>query len=365
MVTDILVVGAGPAGLGASIEAARAGARVLVVDENHAAGGQLYKQIHKFFGSGAHYAGSRGFQIADILLKEATELGVTIWLNSRALGLLDSGAVAVQKEGHIVDVSAKKIILATGAKENGLAFEGWTLPGVITAGCAQTFSNVHRELVGRKVVIIGSGNVGLIVGYQLMQSGAHIQALIEIQPQISGYLVHANKLKRAQVPIYLSHTVIKAMGDGCAQAVEIARVDEAYQPITGTERHIEADTVLIATGLSPRAEIASMFHCQMTYESRLGGLLPLHNRFMETTADGVYICGDLSGVEEASTALDEGRLAGLHAAMTAGFSCEDTVERIDCLQQSLDALRQGEHGLPRFACKTRIFAKGGTACGCK
>ena len=365
MVTDILVVGAGPAGLGASIEAARAGARVLVVDENHAAGGQLYKQIHKFFGSGAHYAGSRGFQIADMLLKEAMELGVTIWLNSRALGLLDSGAVAVQKEGHIVDVSAKNIILATGAKENGLVFEGWTLPGVVTAGCAQTFSNVHRELVGRNVVIIGSGNVGLIVGYQLMQAGSHIQALVEIQPQISGYLVHANKLKRAQVPIYLSHTVTKAMGDGCVQTVEIAQIDEVYQPVPGTERRVDADTVLIATGLSPRAEIASMFRCQMTYESRLGGLLPLHNRFMQTTTDGVYICGDLSGVEEASTALDEGRLAGLHAAMAAGFSREVTAEQVSCLQQNLDALRQGEHGLPRFTCKTRIFEKGGPACGCQ
>ena len=365
MVTDILVVGAGPAGLGASIEAARAGARVLVVDENNTAGGQLYKQIHKFFGSGAHYAGSRGFQIADMLLKKATELGVTIWLNCRALGLLDSGAVAVQNEGHIVDVSAKKIILATGAKENGLVFEGWTLPGVVTAGCAQTFSNVHRELIGKNVVIIGSGNVGLIVGYQLMQAGARIQALVEIQPQISGYLVHANKLNRAQVPIYLSHTVTKATGEGCVQAVEIARVDGTYQPIPGTEQRIEADTVLIATGLSPRAEIASMFRCQMTYENRLGGLLPVHNRFLETTTDGVYICGDLSGVEEASSALDEGRLAGLHAAASAGFSRDDTAVRIGCLQQRLDALRQGEHGLLRLACKTRIFEKGGAACGCK
>ncbi len=365
MVTDILVVGAGPAGLGAAIEAARAGAHVLIVDENNAAGGQLYKQIHKFFGSGAHYAGCRGFQIADMLLKEAMELDVTIWLNSRALGLLDSGAVAVQKEGHIVDVSAKKIILATGAKENGLVFEGWTLPGVVTAGCAQTFSNVHRELLGKNIVIIGSGNVGLIVGYQLMQAGARIQALVEIQPQISGYQVHANKLRRAQVPIFLSHTVTRAMGDGCVQAVEIARVDEAYQPISGTERRFDADTVLIATGLSPRAEIASMFRCQMTYEGKLGGLLPLHNRFLESSTQGVYICGDLSGVEEASTALDEGRLAGLHAAMSAGFLHDDTAERMECLQHSLDALRQGEHALPRFACKERIFEKGGAACGCK
>ena len=126
--TDILVVGSGPAGLGAAIEAAKAGARVLLVDENIKAGGQLYKQIHKFFGSGAHYAGTRGFQIADILLEEARNLGVTVWLETRALGLMDNGTVSLLHENKMVYVEAGKVILATGAKENALSFKGWTLP---------------------------------------------------------------------------------------------------------------------------------------------------------------------------------------------------------------------------------------------
>ncbi len=363
MVTDILVVGAGPAGLAAAVEAAQTGARVLVVDENTKAGGQLYKQIHKFFGSKGHYAGSRGFQIADMLLAQAKELGVEIWLDSRALGLLDSGDIAVLHDRRTVAVRAGKVVLATGAKENGLVFPGWTLPGVVTAGCAQTFSNVHRQLVGRDIVVVGSGNVGLIVAYQLMQAGARVRALAEIQPRITGYLVHAGKVKRAEVPIFLSHTIVRAEGDGRVERVALARVDENYRPVDGTEQWFTADTVLLAAGLTPRAEIASMFNCQMTFEGKLGGLMPLHNRFMQASAPNVYVCGDIAGVEEASTALDEGRLAGLHAAMAAGFAPPQAQARLEELSQSLADLRQGEHGLPRLQCKARIIEKGGQVCG--
>ena len=272
--TDLLVVGSGPAGLGAAIEGARCGAWVLLVDENHKAGGQLYKQIHKFFGSGAHYAGTRGFQIADLLLREASGLGVETLLDTRALGLLDDGRVAVLHGGVVEAVEAKKVILATGAKENALAFPGWTLPGVMTAGAAQTFSNVHGTLVGKRILMVGSGNVGLIVSYQLMQAGAEISALVEAAPRITGYLVHAGKIQRAGVPVYTSHTVVEARGTDRVEEAVIAQVDEYFQPIPGTEQTIPVDTILLAVGLNPRIELASMFHCKTTFEGGLGGLLP-------------------------------------------------------------------------------------------
>ena len=357
--TDILVVGAGPAGLGAAIEAARAGAHVLLVDENQKAGGQLYKQIHKFFGSGAHYAGTRGYQIADLLLAEADGLGVETLLDTRALGVMDDGAVAVLCQGRVTPIRAGRVILATGAKENALAFPGWTLPGVMTAGAAQTFSNVHGALVGERILTVGSGNVGLIVSYQLMQAGAEIAALVEAAPKITGYLVHAGKIQRAGVPIYTGHTVVEARGDGHVEEAVIAQVDEKFQPIPGTERTVAVDTILLAVGLNPRTELSAMFGCKTTYEGALGGIMPLHDAYMRSSNPNVYVCGDLAGVEEANTALEEGRLAGTHAALSLGLGGEEAQGRITALAESLASLRAGEHGIRRAQCKARIIEKGG------
>ena len=161
---EILVIGAGPAGLSAAIEAAKYGAEVLVVDENNKPGGQLFKQIHKFFGSRRHKAGVRGVDIGTELLEEVEKLGVEVMLNTVAYGFYPNGegvALAVNGEEGLI-VHPKKIIMATGAGENPLAFPGWTLPGVVGAGAIQTMINVHRVSVGKRVLMIGSGNVGLI-----------------------------------------------------------------------------------------------------------------------------------------------------------------------------------------------------------
>lgn len=356
--TDILVIGSGPAGLGAAIEAARLGAKVLLVDENDRAGGQLYKQIHKFFGSGAHYAGTRGFQIADILLEEAKQLGVEVSLNTRALGLMDNGNFSIIRNNSVEDVHAKKIILCTGAKENALAFPGWTLPGVMTAGAAQTFTNIHGLVPGKRILMVGSGNVGLIVSYQLMQAGAEIAALVEVLPKVSGYQVHAGKIQRAGVPFYLAHTVIEVRGKGQVEEAVIGQVDEKFHTIPHTEKVIPVDTVLLAVGLTPRTELSSMCGCKNIYERPLGGIMPLHNRYMQSSKENIYVCGDLAGVEEANTALEEGRVAGIHAALALSYTVPGAQERLEELQNSLIDLRSGVHAVKRLTCKERVIEKG-------
>ena len=166
---EILVIGAGPAGLSAAIEAAKCGAEVLVVDENNKPGGQLFKQIHKFFGSRRHKAGTRGVDIGTQLLEEVEKLGVTVMLNTVAYGFYPNGegvALAVNGEEGMI-VHPKKVIMATGASENPLAFPGWTLPGVVGAGAIQTMINVHRVSVGQRVLMIGSGtdrDISVITG---------------------------------------------------------------------------------------------------------------------------------------------------------------------------------------------------------
>jgi len=367
--TDMCVVGAGPAGLAASIEAAKRGLSVVLLDSNMRPGGQLQKQIHKFFGSKEHKAGTRGIDIARTLYKEAVDQGVQVWLDSAAYGVFGGGVIEVARGVHEAHagkgtarkerVQAKKMVLAVGAAENALRFKGWTLPGVMGAGAAQTMINVERVLPGTKVLMIGSGNVGLIVSYQLMQAGADVVALVEAAPKVGGYAVHAAKICRAGVPILTSHTVSAALGEGQVRLAEIVKLDASWQPIAGTERVRDVDTVCIATGLRPFTKLASLAGCRLAHVPPLGGWVPVHNREMESSVPGVYVAGDLAGVEEASTAMEEGRLAGLSIAKSLGKGEVSSIEaEIDEACSRLDALRLGPFGEGRRTAKLQLMNQG-------
>lgn len=356
---EVVVIGGGPAGMAAGIEAARRGAEVLVIDSNETAGGQLFKQIHKFFGSAAHRAGVRGIDIGIDLLKEAEDLGVEVWLNSVAIGLFDGKIIAVETGSDDADkvvrqLQAEKIIIACGASENVVRFKGWTLPGIMGAGAAQTMINVNHVLPGKKILMLGTGNVGLIVSYQLMQAGADVVALVEAAPQIGGYVVHASKITRAGVPIYTRHTILEARGDERVREVVIGEVDDKWQHIPGTEKTFQVDTVTIAAGLKPLAELAIMNGCKTKFDPILGGWAPLHDENMESSCEGIYVVGDVTGVEEANTALEEGRLAGIAAAEALGkVSAEEARKSKDEVWERLNGLRSGPHGEARMKAKER------------
>ena len=353
---DVIVVGAGPAGLGAAIEAGRLGAHVLLLDENDRPGGQLFKQIHKFFGSREHYAGTRGFAIGQMLLEEAREAGVEIALGRKVWGIFPDGSVTAAGEHESIRYHGSFLILATGASENALAFPGSTLPGVMTAGAAQTFANVHHVLPGKEIVMVGSGNVGLIVTYQLLQAGADVKAILEAAPRLSGYAVHAGKVRRAGVPILLGHTVTRAFGEEALEAVEIAQVDDRFAPIPGTQQRIPCDTLCLAVGLTPRVELADVSGCSLIWSGPLGGMLPRHNQHMESSRPNILVAGDLAGIEEASTALDEGRLAGIRAACHLGRLAGGDYEiRRREIQGRLDRLRQGPFGEKRRQAKEEVW----------
>ncbi len=362
---DIVIAGAGPAGLAAAVEAARRGARTLVVDENAKPGGQLFKQIHKFFGSHEHKAGIRGFAIGEKLLAEAAELGVEVWLGSVVWGLF-TNKVAVLKGGEQITVTAAKIILATGASENAVAFPGAVLPGVMGAGAIQTMINVHRVLPGKRVVMLGSGNVGLIVAYQLLQAGAEVVALVEAMPHLGGYGVHAAKIRRAGVPILVGTTIARAFGDGQVTGVVLAKIGDAGRMVDGSETTLAVDTVGVAVGLTPLTELAWLAGCRFVFSPRLGGHVPLHDANMETTLPGVYVAGDITGVEEASTAMEEGRLAGIAAAEALGLTGGAAAERDKAaVTARMDVLRSGPFGLARRTAKAEILAQRKEAAACR
>lgn len=364
MKREIVIIGAGPAGMAAAVEAARAGAQVLLVDQNDQPGGQLFKQLHKFFGSASHYAGIRGMDIGTMLLEQCAQAGVEVWLSSAVIGVYEGNEIAVVRtEGldqKLVTVTASRILLATGGMENALNFSGWTLPGVMGAGCAQTMANVNRTLPGKKVLMIGSGNVGLIVGYQMIQAGAQLVGVVEAAGKIGGYGVHAAKLARAGVPFYLRHTILRAEGEnGQVCRAIIGQVDEHWEIVEGTEKVLTTDTICIAAGLRPLSKLARLMELRHVFAPTLGGWMPEHDADMRSSDPDVYVAGDIAGVEEANTAMDEGRLAGIAMAQSLGYLEHETAEgRKELIRRRLESLRLGPFGQARLQAKAEFMEKG-------
>lgn len=334
---DALVIGGGPAGINAAQALSNNSLKVLLVDEGDCLGGQLLKQTHKFFGSKEHYAGSRGI---DIPAKFELE-NVEVLLDSTVLGLYDDGVATIVSNDTIYSkIKAKGIVVATGAQEKFLPFPGNDLPGVYGAGAVQTLMNKEGILPGKKVLMVGAGNIGIIVSYQLLQAGVDVVAVLDAAPKIGGYLVHASKIARAGVPILTSHTIVAALGDEEVKAAEIAQLDENWNIIEETKRVIEVDTICLSVGLSPVNDLLWQRGCEMILIHEFGGYVPKRNQYLETSIANIFVAGDVGGVEEASSAMVEGKIAGLSLAKKLG--AENLDEEIQATLRSLEVLRSGE-----------------------
>lgn len=339
---ELIVIGAGPAGLSAAIEASKKGMEVIVFDENSRPGGQLFKQIHKFFGSKEHKAKIRGYKIGQDLLKEAEELGVKVVLNAIVVGMFRGKEITVKINDELHHYKADEIIVATGASENMVTFRGWTLPGVIGAGAAQTLMNLHGVKPGKKVLMLGSGNVGLVVSYQLMQCGCEVVAIADAAPKIGGYGVHAAKVARCGVPFYMSHTIIEVEGEEHVTGVTIGAVDNNWKVIPNTEKHFEVDTICLAVGLSPMSQLLKAVGCKTEENPKKGGVVPIIDKYGATSVPGIFAAGDVSGIEEASSAMIGGRISGIRASFDAGYISEDEFNKeYEKLEKAIGKLREG------------------------
>lgn len=342
MTTEIMVIGAGPAGLMAAIHASEAGAQVLLVERSCRLGGQLIKQTHKFFGSKAEYAGERGINIAAILIAEIDKLpNITVWRDAAVLGIYPDGVVTVSYQAAFRTVKPKKIIVATGAAEKTMAFPHNDLPGIYGAGAVQTLMNLYGILPGKRMLMVGAGNIGVIVGYQLLQAGVDVVGVVEAAAKIGGYHVHAAKLERNGVPIYTSHTIKAAHGTETLKGVTICKLDEQWQPIERTEQYIEVDGLCLAVGLTPLAELLWQAGCEMKFVGELGGYVALRDANMMTTNPDIFIAGDVAGIEEASTAMLEGKIAGLYAASGLGYRKSSFTQDFQAVKCQLVLLRSG------------------------
>jgi len=340
---EVLVIGGGPAGLEASLWAARSGAHVTLLDQNPQLGGQLVKQTHKFFGSAKENAGTRGITIARELIDEVKATpSIEVYSGFTAFGWFQ-GSVCAADQHHAVLFHPRKVIVATGAAEKMLMFKNNDMPGVFGAGAAQTLMNVYGIKPGNKVLMVGAGNVGLIVSYQLMQAGIEVVGVIEGAPRVGGYLVHASKIARNGVHIMTRHTVLEAVGTDHVEAAVIAEVDDKWQPILGTEQRVECDTICLSAGLRPSTELLEQAKVDHAYTGELGGWVAKRNWAMRTSNPDLFAAGDASGVEEASTAMMEGKIAGLQAAYDLGHN-DIPVEEQKETRHNLDDLRSGPFG---------------------
>ena len=312
---DLLVVGAGPAGLSAALTAAELGLNVVIADEGPRLGGQLIKQTHKFFGSKDLFGGLRGFQIAEMLTnKLLSHANVRALTQTTVFGVFRGGVVGAVSRDTLYEIRPRRVIVATGAYEQHLLFPGNDLPGVMGAGGAQTLMNVYGVRPGDKALVVGSGNVGLIVSYQLMQAGIRVIAVLEIMDQIGGWFVHAAKIRRYGVPILTRHTIKAAWGRERVEGATVIEVDERFNEVPGSARDVECDLVLIAVGLAPDTKLLAQAGAVMRWIPELGGLTPLRTRFLETSIPGMYVAGDSAGIEEATSAMIEGSIAALAIA---------------------------------------------------
>ncbi|MFO8060274.1 MAG: NAD(P)/FAD-dependent oxidoreductase [Bacillota bacterium] len=370
---EVVVVGGGPAGLCAAREVGSHGAEVLLLDRNARVGGQLIKQTHRFFGSRGQHAGTRGIDIVDILLGDIEDCArVVISPDSDVLGYYSDGVLSYHKDDVYHKVRPQRLVVATGASERPLSFPGCDLPGVYGAGAVQTLMNVHGVRPGKRVLMIGSGNIGLIVSYQLMQAGVEVAAIIEAASSIGGYSVHASKVRRLGVPILTSHTVAGAIGDEYVEGATLVQLDADWQPVAGTETEVECDAICLAVGLSPLADLLWQAGCTMGWVPELGGYVPTSDETMSTSVSGIYVAGDARGIEEASAAMMEGTIVGLSCAHSLGYVEDDTYrERYEEIAGELDALRSGptggkiRSGLEKLGCvcpRQQVLVEGSDDC---
>lgn len=297
---DVLVAGGGPSGLTAALELAELGFDVIIADDKSHLGGKLLLQTHKFFGSKADcYAGTRGHEIAAILEEKVRAHGnIRIMTDTMVAGIFKdkkAGLYVKNKYYHIV--SFEGLIVSAGARERSLVFPGNHLPGIYGAGAFQTL--VNRDLVrsSDEIFIVGSGNVGLIAAYHALQAGIKVKGICDILPEPGGYKVHADKIRRMGVPIYLNHTILHAEGEDQIEKVTIAEVDKDWRPVLETAKTFEVDTLLVAVGLAS-----------------IDGFYKMAKDF----GFPVVKAGDADEIAEASSAMFGGRIAGLSLAKELG-----------------------------------------------
>lgn len=312
-----MVIGGGPAGLAAAIEARENGVKnILVIERDRELGGILQQCIHNGFGLHVFKEELTGPEYAEKFILELVEMGIEYKLDTMVLEVSNNKQItAMNTIDGIINIEAKAIILAMGCRERArgaIRIPGARPAGVLTAGTAQRFVNMEGYMIGKKVVILGSGDIGLIMARRLTLEGTEVLAVAELMPYSGGLTRNIVQcLEDYDIPLFLKHTVIDIEGQDRVKAVTIAQVDEGFKPIPGTEKRFECDTLLLSVGLIPENELSK--YAGIDIDSITAG--PVVNESMETSVEGIFACGNVVHVHDlVDWVTEESRRAGRSAA---------------------------------------------------
>ena len=335
---DMIVVGAGPAGLSAAIEAAKKGMHVVVYDENAKPGGQLFKQIHKFFGSKEHKAKIRGFHIGEELLAEAAELGVEVVLNAIVIGIFPEKEVTVKVEDHVIHVKGDTILIATGASENMVTFPGWTLPGVLGAGAADVLLKSASMLPEGPVVLCGNGPLILQTVVHLKHFGIPI-AGVALTGSPASLFKAALRMPGALLrPQYLLHGMGMGLrtffGAPCHPAANDISIRRDGETLTvdftsfGKRKSLQGTAVLLHEGVVPETRIPRLARCRHAWNPRQRYWHAETDVWGKTNVCGIRVAGDSAGVRGADAAIASGEAVALDICREIGALTLETRDRL-------------------------------------
>ncbi len=345
------IAGAGPAGLMAAATAAQAGARVELLDAADWAGGRLGLQTQTLQGPATIYGGASGVDFCAALAEDAVSAGVGLRLGTevsdvRTLGTPESGlelTLSGKDEGE--RLRSRAVVLATGSVEPWLDVPG-PPRGAALSGDVQEALTRRGEVPGRRIVVVGSDNAGLLIAANLLDAGVEVAAVVDESPRVVGREFNASPLRDAGVELLTATRLVEAHGGESLEAVTVET--------DGAQRTLQADFLCIAGPRNPEVELASQLALPMVDLPIMGGQTPAHDASLATPIPGVFVCGDAAGVENGAVALESGRLAGLAAAAFLGRAHPDSARLTSLARGRLAYLRRGGRGLARREAKAAL-----------
>jgi len=343
---ELVIVGGGPAGMAAALEARRAGVQVTLIEERTTLGGQIYKQPPGAFVVRQPRALEKEYLAGRTLVERTLRSGAEVLAGHAVWNVWGRGPFDVAAyrqgtgaaQGGARTIRTEHLILAAGAYDRPVPFPGWTLPGVLTAGGAQSIVKIQQVYPGDRILMAGSGPLILAFSVQLHRLGANVVGVLEAAPQPGpgtaagllrgalggslpllregiGYLAY---LRRHGIPMLYGHAIARAEGTDQVTGAAAVKVDRDWRPIAGTERRFDVDTVCIGYGFLPSLEVPRLLGCALRYDENQGGHVPVRDADLQSSVPGLFVVGDGAGVAGSAVAIEEGRIAGIIAARQLG-----------------------------------------------